>query len=180
MPPRLLIRPSEAADLPAIAAAYAHAVLDGVASWELAPPDVAEMGRRRDALLEAGYPYLVAEIEGMAAGYAYAGAYRPRAAYRATVEDSIYVHPDFQRRGVGMALLEALMAECEKLGFRQMIGVIGDGYGRSAASRRLHEAAGFTVAGVLRSVGYKHGSWLDQLLMQRVLGEGDASPSPFP
>ncbi len=175
----LLIRASTEADIPAIHAIYSHAVIHGTASWELTAPDAAEMAARRLAVIGAGYPYLVAELDGEAAGYAYAGAYRPRAAYRATVEDSIYVRPDAAGRGIGKALLAALLDECERLGFRQVIGVIGDGYGGSLASLKLHEAAGFTLLGVARGVGYKHGRWLDQVLMQKTLGQGDRTPSPF-
>jgi L-amino acid N-acyltransferase YncA len=175
----LLIRPSEPRDLPAIHAAYSHAVVHGTASWEIAPPDEAEMGRRREAVIAAGFPWLVAERAGAVLGYAYAGPYRPRAAYRATVEDSIYLHPDATGQGVGKALLAALLAECERLGFRQIVTVVGDGYGGSLASLKLHEALGFEVIGVARAVGFKHGRWLDQVLMQRALGEGDSSPSPF-
>lgn len=170
------IRPAAAADIPAITAIYADAVLHGTASWELAPPDEAEMLRRHEAILAGGYPYLVAERDGILLGYAYAGAYRPRPAYRATVENSIYIAPDAQGAGVGSALLEALMCACTKSGFRQMIAVIGDGTGASVGSRRLHERAGFHLIGVAEKVGYKHGRWLDQMLMQKELGQGDATP----
>jgi phosphinothricin acetyltransferase len=170
------IRPADPVDIPAITAIYAHAVLHGTASWELDPPDEAEMLRRREAILAGGYPYLVAEHAGLVLGYAYAGAYRPRPAYRATVENSIYIAPDAQGLGVGAALLEALMAECSARGFRQMIAVIGDGTGASIGSRRLHERAGFRLIGVAEKVGYKHGRWLDQMLMQKELGEGDRTP----
>jgi phosphinothricin acetyltransferase len=170
------IRPATAADIPAIAAIYAHAVLHGTASWELDPPDEAEMARRRDAILAGGYPYLAAEIDGRLRGYAYAGPYRPRPAYRATVENSIYIAPDAQGQGIGTALLVALMAACAQRGFRQMIAVIGDPAGGSGGSRRLHERAGFRLVGVAEKVGFKHGRWLDQMLMQKELGEGDRSP----
>jgi len=172
----LAIRPAEASDIPAIAAIYAHAVLHGTASWELDPPGETEMARRRETILAGGYPYLVAERDGAILGYAYAGAYRPRPAYRATVENSIYIAPGAQGGGIGSALLAALEAECAKRGFRQMIAVIGDGTGASVGSRRLHEKAGFRLIGVAEKVGYKHGRWLDQMLMQKRLGEGDDSP----
>ncbi|MDX3808062.1 MAG: N-acetyltransferase family protein, partial [Bosea sp. (in: a-proteobacteria)] len=133
------IRPATTADIPAIAAIYAHAVLNGTASWELDPPGETEMLRRFDAILAGGYPYLIAERNRTVLGYAYAGAYRPRPAYRATVENSIYLAPAAQGLGIGRLLLEALMAECTKRGFRQMIAVIGDGTGASVGSRRLHE-----------------------------------------
>lgn len=174
-----VIRPAVPADIPAIAEIYAHAVVNGTASWELEPPGEAELQRRMEALLAGGYPYLAAERGGALLGYAYAGAYRPRAAYRATVEDSIYIAPQAQGTGVGRFLLDALMTECTARGFRQMIAVIGDGTGASIGSRRLHERAGFRMIGVAEKVGFKHGRWLDQLLMQKELGEGDRSPPSF-
>ena len=164
------IRPSEDRDLPALTAIYRHAVLNGTASFEIEPPDEAEMKRRREALLQAGFPYLVAEEDGRVAGYAYVSAYRPRPAYRYTVEDSIYVAPEVQGRGVGRALLTALIEHCERMGYRQMIGVIGDS--SSTGSIALHRSLGFLTAGVVRDVGYKHGRWLDQVIMQRRLGAG--------
>ena len=170
------IRPADAADIPAITAIYAHAVQHGTASWELDPPDATEMLRRQEAILAGGYPYLVAERGSAILGYAYAGAYRPRPAYRATVENSIYIAPEAQGYGVGAALLDALMTACAARGFRQMIAVIGDGTGASVGSRRLHERAGFRLIGVAEKVGYKHGRWLDQMLMQKELGEGDRAP----
>lgn len=170
------IRPAAPADIPAIAAIYAHAVLHGTASWELEPPNVAEMLRRFEAVKAGGYPYLVAERQGAVLGYAYAGAYRPRPAYRATVENSIYIAPAAQGLGLGALLLEALMKACTERGFRQMIAVIGDGTGASVGSRRLHEKAGFRLIGIAEKVGFKHGRWLDQMLMQKELGEGDRTP----
>jgi phosphinothricin acetyltransferase len=164
----LLVRPSIEADISAITAIYAHAVGHGTASFEVEPPDEAEMARRRQAVLAGGYPYLVAEIDGTLAGYAYAGAYRPRPAYRFTVEDSIYVALDRQGSGVGRALLVALIEACEALGFRQMVAVIGDS--ASQGSIRLHESLGFRPVGVLEAIGFKHGRWLDVVLMQRALG----------
>lgn len=170
------IRPAAPADIPAITAIYAHAVLHGTASWELEPPDVAEMLRRFEAVKAGGYPYLVAERQGAVLGYAYAGAYRPRPAYRATVENSIYIAPAAQGLGLGALLLEALMKACTERGFRQMIAVIGDGTGASVGSRRLHEKAGFRLIGIAEKIGFKHGRWLDQMLMQKELGEGDRTP----
>lgn len=171
------IRPATPADLPAIAEIYADAVVNGTASWEIEPPDLAEMTRRFAAIAAGGYPYLVAEDpDGRVAGYAYASAYRPRPAYRATVENSIYVAPEARGGGIGSALLAALVAACAARGFRQMVAVIGDGTGASVGSRRLHERAGFILIGVARSVGWKHGRWLDQMLMQKDLGEGDRTP----
>lgn len=169
------VRTCEASDIQAIATIYGGEVRQGTASFELEPPGVAEMLARRAALVEGGYPYLVAEIEGEVAGYAYAGAYRARPAYRSSVENSVYVDGRFRRRGVGRALLSTLVAEAAARGFRQMIAVIGDC--ANASSIKLHEGAGFAHAGILRSVGWKHGRWLDTVLMQRPLGEGDGAPS---
>lgn len=170
----ILVRPATPDDLPAIAAIYAEAVVHGTATWEYDPPDLAEMARRHDALVAAGYPYLVAEADGALAGYAYAGSYRPRAAYRHTVENSIYVAPALKGRGVGRALLAALIDDCAARGFRQMVAVIGDS--ANAASIGLHAALGFAMIGTAPAVGWKHGRWLDQVLMQRALGDGAASP----
>ncbi|WP_366653776.1 N-acetyltransferase family protein [Fodinicurvata sp. EGI_FJ10296] len=166
------IRASHSSDMPSVTAIYRHAVVHGTASFELVPPNEVEMAARRDTILAGGYPYIVAEADGLVAGYAYAGAYRPRPAYRSTVESSVYVHGDFQGRGIGRSLLSTLVEESSRRGFRQMIAVIGDS--GHAASIRLHEAVGFEHAGVLRSVGWKHGRWLDSVLMQRALGEGDS------
>jgi len=165
-----IIRPATPDDIPAITAIYAPAVLTGTASFELDAPDEAEMARRMESLRAGGYPYLVAETAGQVVGYAYAGPYRPRPAYRATVENSIYVAPDTQRRGVGRLLLEALIRACEAHGFRQMIAVIGDS--AQTPSISLHMELGFRLVGVAEAVGFKHGRWLDQVLMQRPLGPG--------
>jgi L-amino acid N-acyltransferase YncA len=172
----ILIRDSLPSDVPAICAIYGHSVQSGVASFELSPPDEAEISRRRDATLAAGFPYLVAEEDGKTVGYAYAGAYRPRPAYRFTVENSVYVAPDQQRKGVGRALLPALIARCEAAGFRLMVAVIGDS--GNHASIALHAAFGFTHAGLLPNVGWKHGRWLDSVLMVRPLGPGADQPPP--
>lgn len=162
-------------DVGAIAAIYGHHVLHGTASFETEPPGAEEMARRRATLLDQGYPYLVAEKDGVVIGYAYASAYRPRAAYRDTVENSVYLRPDAAGRGTGSLLLAALVEACEAGGYRQMIAVVGDS--ANARSVRLHERHGFRLVGTLRSVGYKHGSWLDTVLLQRTLGAGDAAPS---
>ncbi len=164
------VRSATPADVPAITRIYAHAVKHGTASFELDPPDEAEMARRQRTLLDGGYPYIIAEIDGVLAGYAYAGPYRPRPAYRFSVEDSIYVDPDAQRRGVGRVLLEHLIEECERRGFRQMIAVIGDS--AQAPSIELHRALGFRMIGAVQNVGYKFGRWLDSVNMQRPLGAG--------
>lgn len=174
----LIVRPSRTGDLAAITAIYDHAVRHGTASFELEPPGEAEMGRRREAILAGGCPYLVAEWHGDVAGYAYAGPYRPRPAYRHTVEDSIYVAPSWQGRGIGRALLSALIAACESDGYRQMVAVIGDA--ESAGSIALHRSLGFRDAGVLSAVGWKHGRWLDGVLMQRALGPGSSQPPSRP
>ena len=171
---------AQAGHIPAITAIYAEAVLHGTASWELKPPDPTEMARRMAEIQAQGYPYLVALAGDAVAGYAYAGAYRPRPGYRFTVEDSVYVAPGWQGRGIGRRLLAAVIDATTALGYRQMIAVIGDS--GNAASIALHAALGFTRAGLLRSVGFKYGRWLDGVLMQRALGEGDATlpgaPSP--
>lgn len=169
-----IIRDCREADLPDITAIYADAVENGTASFELAPPDLAEMASRRATLVGGGYPYLVAEVDGVVAGYAYAGAYRPRPAYGATVEDSIYIRPEMQGRGIGTALLEQLIDAAARQGYRQMVAVIGDR--ENHGSRALHARLGFVLTGTLRSVGWKHGRWLDCVLMQRSLGEGDKTP----
>ena len=159
-------------DIPEITAIYADAVTTGTASFELSPPDETEMARRMAALTDGGYPYLVAIIEGRLVGYAYAGAYRPRPAYRFTVEDSVYVARMAWGKGVGRALLRDLISAAEAAGFRQMIAVIGDE--ASAGSIALHRALGFEHAGILRSVGWKQDQWRATVLMQRGLGKGDS------
>jgi L-amino acid N-acyltransferase YncA len=170
----IIIRDSTEADLAAITAIYAHAVGTGVASFELDPPDIAEMARRRAAVLAGGFPHMVAECHGVVAGYTYAGTYRPRPAYRFTVENSVYVSPAHHRLGVGHALLGALIARCEATGFRLMVAVIGDS--ANAASIGLHSAFGFSHAGVLPNVGWKHNRWLDSVFMTLPLGTGATTP----
>jgi phosphinothricin acetyltransferase len=160
-------------DIAAIAAIYAHYVLHGLASFELEPPDAREMARRRTQITQLGLPYLVAEISGVVAGYAYAAPYRARPAYCHTVEDSIYIHRDFSGRGVGSALMTALISACESAGYRQIIAVIGDS--GNAASIALHAKFGFARVGLLPSVGWKFGRWVDSVLMQRALGTGDST-----
>jgi len=170
----LTIRPAALADIAAITRIYADAVRNGTASFEIEPPDETEMARRQKALLDGGYPYLVATIAGSVAGYAYAGPYRARPAYKWSVEDSIYAAPEMQRRGIGRLLLTKLIAESEARGFRQMIAVIGDS--TQIGSIAVHAKAGFSHVGTLRSVGFKHGKWLDTVLMQRSLADGDTTP----
>jgi phosphinothricin acetyltransferase len=164
------IRPAEPRDIAAITRIYAHAVRHGTASFELEPPDEAEIGRRYAALRDGGFPFLAAEIGGEVAGYAYAGPYRARPAYRFTVEDSIYIDPQMQRRGLGRALLDRLLIEAEARSFRQMIAVIGDS--AQTPSITLHQAAGFRMVGTFEAVGFKFGRWLDSVLMQKALGPG--------
>jgi phosphinothricin acetyltransferase len=172
--PAAPIRPAAPADIAAITAIYAGAVRHGTATFELEPPDAAEMRRRYDALRAQGFPYLVAERDGRIAGYAYAGPYRPRPAYRFTVENSVYLDPAAQRRGIGLALLTDLIGRCEQRGLRQMIAVIGDS--ANTASIALHRRAGFAMIGTHPNVGFKFGRWLDTVMMQRALGEGGATP----
>ena len=170
----LVLRPTRETDIPAITAIYAEAVLTGTASYELDPPGAAEMTRRWRELVAGNYPHLAAIRDGRLLGYAYAGPYRPRPAYRYSVEDSIYVAPDGQGSGVGRTLLAALIVECERRGFRQMIAVIGGGT-EHPASVGLHAALGFRRIGVIEASGFKHGRWLDTVLMQRALGPGRTS-----
>jgi L-amino acid N-acyltransferase YncA len=167
------IRPATAADLPFVTEIYDHAVRYGTATFELIPPDLAEMTRRFAALTDGGYPYLVASLEGRVIGYAYAGAYRPRPAYRFTVENSVYLQPAIQRRGIGLQLLQRLIAECEPRGYRQMIAVIGDS--ANAGSIGVHSRCGFQMIGTHPNVGFKFGRWLDTVMMQRALGHGGAT-----
>ena len=169
----LTIRRAIPADISAINAIYRPAVIDGTASWEYEPPDEAEMGRRFDAIKAAEYPYLVAERDGRLIGYAYASAYRTRPGYRFTVENSVYVAADVQRSGAGRALLAGLIKACTAQGFRQMVAVIGDS--ANSASIGLHRSQGFTFCGVIHDIGWKHGRWLDSVIMQRALGSGDAT-----
>ena len=171
------IRPADAGDIAAITRIYGEAVAHGTASFEIEPPTEAEMARRLEALLTGNCPYLVAERTGVVAGYAYAGPYHPRPAYRWCVEDTIYVDTQFQRLGLGRLLMVRLIREAETRGFRQMIAVIGDS--ANVASIAVHAAVGFRRIGTLQSVGFKHGRWLDTVVMQRPLGNSH-STSPHP
>lgn len=171
MPADFLLRPTGERDLPAITAIYVEAVRNGTASYELEPPTEAEMTRRWHELVSKDYPHLVAASGGTVVGYAYAGPYRTRPAYRFSVEDSIYISPAAQGRGIGRALLAELVAICEAKGFRQMIAVIGGGT-EHPASVGLHLALGFRQIGLIEGSGFKHGRWLDTMLMQRALGAG--------
>jgi L-amino acid N-acyltransferase YncA len=168
------VRPALAADLPALQAIYAHHVMHGLASFEEVPPAVEEITRRHADVVERGLPWLAAELNGVVAGYGYCAPYRARSAYRYALEDSVYVRHDLHGKGVGKALLRELVERCETLNYRQIIAVIGDS--ANAASINLHAGAGFVRCGMLRSVGFKFGRWVDSVLMQRPLGRGDASP----
>lgn len=163
----LVTRPSQEADVPALQAIYAHHVLHGFGSFEEVPPDVVELARRRTAVLARDLPYLVAEWDGALAGYAYAAPFRARSAYRFTVEDSIYVSPDFVGRGIGKALLQTLITRCVALGYHQMIAVIGGS--QNIGSIKVHEACGFHHAGTLPAVGFKFDQWVDSIMMCRTL-----------
>lgn len=171
----LRLRPAIATDIAAITGLYGREVREGVATYELVAPDEAELARRWQGLVAQGFPYLVAELAGRFAGYAYASTYRTREGYRWTVEDTVYVAPELHGRGIGRALLARLIAECEALGFRQMVAVIGDR--SNVGSIVLHERLGFHTVGVFSSLGRKHGRWLDTVQMQRALGSGaDSDP----
>ena len=169
------IRPASEADLSEVTNIYAHAVLNGTASYEYDAPQLAEMTARFEALKAGGFPYLAAEADGAVVGYAYAGPFRTRPAYRFVVEDSIYVAPKAQGRGVGRLLLQQLIRECTMLGFRQMIAVIGDG-GVNLASVKLHGAQGFAECGRILGSGYKFGRWCDTVLMQLAMSGGADTP----
>jgi L-amino acid N-acyltransferase YncA len=168
-----LVRDATDDDMVAVQAIYAPHVLHGLATFEETPPAVDEMRARRAAVTALGLPYLVATLDGRVVGYCYAGPYRPRPAYRHTVEDSIYVAADAAGRGIGSALLAELITRCEDGGWRQMLAVIGDT--GNLASIALHRRFGFEHAGTLRSVGFKLGRWVDSVIMQRPLGVGDAT-----
>jgi phosphinothricin acetyltransferase len=166
----LEIRPTTAADLPAITKIYEHAVLHGTATFELTPPDLVEMTRRFDTLVAGDFPYFVAVLDGRVVGYAYAGPYRPRPAYRFTVENSVYLDLAIHRRGIGLQLMQRLIAECTTRGFRQMIAVIGDS--TNSGSIGVHTRCGFQMIGTHPHVGLKFGRWLDTVMMQLPLGDG--------
>jgi L-amino acid N-acyltransferase YncA len=170
------IRPATEADLPFITEIYEHAVRYGTATFELIPPDLAEITRRFRALMDGGFPYFVAEVDGEVIGYAYAGPYRPRPAYRFTVENSIYLKPAIHRRGIGLLLMQRLLSESEARGHRQMIAVIGDS--ANAGSIGLHRRCGFEMIGTHPTVGLKFGRWLDTVMMQLALGEGATTVPP--
>jgi L-amino acid N-acyltransferase YncA len=167
-----ILRDAAAADIPAIAAIYRESVLNGTASYEIDAPTDEVMAERFAAVIDRGYPYIAAVSDTAVVGYAYASAFRTRPAYRWMVEDSIYLAPQSRGQGIGSALLAALLKRSTELGFRQMIGVIG---GAHPASVALHRAAGFSQSGLLIGTGYKHGRWLDTVLMQKSLGDGNGT-----
>lgn len=172
----LLIRPSSDADVAAITAIYAWHVGRGTASFEIEPPDAAEIARRRAGVIGKGLPWLVAERGGAVVGYAYATPFRPRPAYRFCLEDSVYVAAEAAGCGIGRLLLAELVARCEARGARQMLAVIGDS--GNVASIGLHRSLGFEPAGTWRAVGWKFGRWLDVVVMQKTLGIGSGTPPP--
>lgn len=172
--PGAILRDATEADLDQMRAIYAGHVLHGTASFELTPPDAAEFSRRYTAVRSAKLPWLAAELGGQVVGYAYAGTYRPRPAYRFTVEDSVYVSPEAQGRGLGRALLSAIIEHATAAGCRQMVAVVGDSANHGSIA--LHEKLGFRRVGTLSNVGFKFGRWLDTVLLQRSLGEGAESP----
>ena len=174
----LIVRASTKADIARCAEIYGHHVLHGTASFEVDPPDLAEMTKRRAAVLDLGLPYIVAEKAGRVLGYAYAGNWRPRPAYKFSVEDSIYIDHAAVGQGIGKALLPVLIDRCAALGKRQMVAVIGDS--AQTPSIRLHAGFGFEMTGTLKSIGFKFGRWLDSVIMQRPLGAGDTVPPVAP
>lgn len=169
--PSIVVRPASPHDFTAIQAIYAHHVVTGLGSFEEEPPTVEELRRRHSDWTARGLPYLAADIGGRVCGFAYAAPFRPRSAYRNTVEDSIYVDPAFQRQGIGATLLSDLIERCTALGYRQMVAVIGDSANRGSIA--VHRRAGFREVGTLHAVGRKFGRWVDSVIMQRSLGEGD-------
>ena len=169
-----LIRPSRDEDMAAITAIYAHHVRTGTGTFEIDPPSQAEMAARRADVLAKGLPYLVAEADGQVLGFAYCNWFRPRAAFRFSAEDSIYMAPDVHRQGLGRAMLAELCTRAEQAGLRKMIAVIGDS--ANAGSIALHQSVGFTPAGLVGACGWKFDRWLDMVFMEKVLGDGDTRP----
>ena len=174
----ITVRTARFADARPVAAIYGHHVLNGLGTFEEEPPGTTEMASRIEAVLKRGLPYLVAEQVGTVVGFAYASPLRPRAAYRYTVEDSVYVAPDAAGRGVGKAVLGAVLGRCEAMGLRQVMAVIGDS--GNAGSIGLHRSLGFEPAGICRSVGFKHGRWVDTVWMQKALNTGDTTDPDAP
>jgi phosphinothricin acetyltransferase len=175
-PSEIIVRPCEESDIRAVTEIYHHQVLHSPATFELVPPALEEMLGRYRAIRKGGFVYLVAEQGGEIVGYAYVSAYRARPAYRFTVENSVYIRPGYERRGLGRLLLQTLLAECEKKPFRQVIAVIGDS--ANAASIELHRSLGFELIGTFHAVGFKFGRWLDSVLMQKEIGAGAHTEPP--
>ena len=173
-----LIRSSRDEDIPAITAIYAHHVLHGTGTFETEPPGTGDMAGRRTDVLSKGLPYLVAEQDGNILGFAYGNWFKPRPAYRYSVEDSIYLAPDLQRTGLGRALLAELLARCEAAGIRKVMAIIGDS--ANAGSVGVHRALGFRQVGIVEACGWKFGAWRDIVIMQKTLGPGGTEPPPEP
>ena len=173
-----LIRPSRDEDLDAITRIYAHHVLHGTGTFETTPPTRDEMAGRRADVLGQGLPWLVIEVDGQVMGYAYGNWFKPRPAYRYSVEDSIYMAPESAGKGLGKLLLTELLAQCERAGVRKVMAVIGDS--ANAGSIGVHKALGFEQVGVVQSCGWKFGRWLDIVLMQKSIGQGDSAPPQDP
>ncbi|MBK6385712.1 MAG: N-acetyltransferase [Rhodoferax sp.] len=171
-----MIRPSRDEDIAAITAIYAHHVLNGTGTFEVDPPSVADMTSRRADVLSKGLPYIVAEEAGQVIGYAYCTWFKPRPAYRFSAEDSIYLAPGVHGKGIGRALLAELAAQAERVGIRKLIAVIGDS--SNAGSVGVHRSLGFEHVGILKSCGWKFDQWLDVVLMEKALGQGDSTPAP--
>jgi L-amino acid N-acyltransferase YncA len=171
---KLAVRDATEADMASIQSIYAHHVLHGLATFEEIPPTLEEIASRRASVLAMGLPYLTAESGGRVVGYAYATSYRPRPAYRYTIEDSVYVADGLGRKGIGSTLLRALIGRCESGPWRQMLAVIGDSH--NAASIALHLRMGFRLVGTFEAAGFKFGRWVDTVLMQRALGSGQTRP----
>lgn len=173
-----LIRPSRDEDIPAIAAIYAHHVLHGTGTFETEPPNASDMASRRADVLSKGLPYLVAVHDGEILGFAYGNWFKPRPAYRYSVEDSVYLAPGMDRKGLGRALLAELLARCEAAGIRKVMAIIGDS--ANAGSVGVHRALGFTQVGIVEACGWKFGAWRDIVIMQKTLGPGNAEPPAAP
>ena len=169
-----VIRPSREADIPALTAIYAHHVLHSTGTFETEPPSTADMRRRRSDVLDKGLPHLVAERDIEIVGFAYANWFKPRPAYRYSVEDSIYLAPDLHRKGLGRALLAELLARCESAGIRKLMAIIGDS--SNSGSVGVHRALGFELVGKIDACGWKFGAWRDIVIMQKTLGLGDTQP----
>jgi L-amino acid N-acyltransferase YncA len=169
----MIVRAATASDLEPMRDIYAHHVLGGLGTFEETPPEATDFAQRIEAVRALGLPWLVAEVQGRVFGYGYASTFRPRSGYRYTAEDTVYVAPDRVGQGVGRALLDEIVSRCSALGLRQITAAIGDS--GNAASIGLHRACGYEIAGVLRSVGFKRGRWVDVVLMQRALNDGDAT-----